>query len=67
MTQDADRRAWLEHRDREAAALIDAYGHDRSAIEGALLQETMRDLINFARIARLDAALAVLPPRHQMY
>lgn len=67
VAQDAERRAWLEHRARESAALIAAYGHNRSAIEGALLRESMRDRMDFARVAQLEAALAALPQRHQLH
>ena len=67
VAQDAERRVWLEHRARETSALIAAYGHNRSAIEGALLRETMRDRMDFARVAQLEAALAALPQRHEMH
>jgi len=67
VAQDGERRAWLEHRARETAALIATYGHNRSAIEGALLRESMRDQMDFARVAQLEAALAALPQRHEMH
>jgi uncharacterized protein (UPF0335 family) len=55
--READVRAALAQRARDAIVLAASYGNDAAAIRQAIASEHYRDRMNFAAVDRLQAAL----------
>lgn len=56
--REAETRAHLAQRAREAAALAVSFGNDVTAIQQAIASEHYRERMNFARVDALRTALA---------
>ncbi|MGO4676254.1 hypothetical protein AB4Z40_25435 [Bosea sp. 2YAB26] len=65
--RDIEMRATLAASARDSAALAASFGNDPTAIRNALLHETMRDRMNFAAVARLEAALVAILATQQLH
>ncbi|SEG80361.1 hypothetical protein SAMN04488115_11638 [Bosea lathyri] len=65
--RDAEVRIALAASARESAALAASHGNNPLAIQNALLRETMRDRMNFAAVARLEAALVAILAAKQLH
>jgi hypothetical protein len=65
--RDAQMRAMLAASARESAALAASLGNNAIAIQNALQREMMRDHMNFAAVARLEAALVAILASKQLH
>jgi methylphosphotriester-DNA--protein-cysteine methyltransferase len=60
-------RAVLAASAKDSAAVAASLGNNPIAIQNALLRETMRDRMNFAAVARLEAALVAVIAAKKLY
>lgn len=60
-------RAVLAASAKDSAAVAASLGNSPIAIQNALLRETMRDRMNFAAVARLEAALVAILAAEQLH
>lgn len=65
--RDTEMRAALAASAGDSAALAASLGNNPIVIRNALLRETMRDRMNFAAVARLEAALVAILATKQLH